>query len=1103
MPRSSRHRSHRSHRRGGSADRSESEGEESAPASGAREEASAAARVSRDPEPERRRSSSGKEAVRSGNGYAEHGKKRKERVEEAMVDVVSDRWNSGVCDDHLVDKRSKSETFGHADAEKLPDKSRGSGDESKRSSRRAVVVDDRAEEVASKSDSGKRRSEKEKDLGRREKISAKEKYNNPEMQPDKHSRRKDDPEDTDKWPADNRDSDDRKVSRYEHGKSRSSKEQRFDDDKYKEKYKDDYGRDKRQQDDKFLDERVTRHEGDRGDYKSVKDGHRSSESHYRKDAVQDGDHYEDYGNRYKESRGKKRPPEDNEDQYDLKPPSTRDQRVNLEKSSGSGRLDSLIERARPDRSSSPSKIHSRSSPSPSSYHDKDQSRHGSKVIDHGKRELQHDERNSRQRTSSTRERTPASRLRDRDAENWSSERLKQKEDHQPRDVPLEISTSSQYDRTPRKDKHSSPKQLSEKSPSSGDQRFSGRLSGGRSLDTKGERNNLTKYRDRDGDLSQERSHHQDRTPAKVPFREPTPSGSSISRGGHFSGTSPNHPLPPSARHRNDDPFLGSHDDDRRPQSGDRRFHGHQKRNDMNSVRGHGHAWNNQPNWPSPVSNGFVPMQHGAPGFHPPVHQFPGPPMFNLRPQMKLNQPGVSYPMHDAVDRFSTHMRPFGWPNPLDESCPPHMQVWTGGSGVFPGDPYLYGRQEWDQNRPHAGSRGWELIGDASKGLNEMPDAELPVAKKEPDSAATAISESSSGYNLQPQVEQKEIEHLSSENFEAKDDSRSASKSLEAPQGAQLLTSMLSKNGAVFCKSYLSRISVSHDLVESELYRRCISLLGDLGIAKDPVRNELTQRALALHKNQTGKGLIPTFASVKMEEKMDIREDGHDLEMLNCNLKESVVSNPALQHHTDAMEEGSLSKQELGDTVWVATAATTESVGVEASPAITQPDEEMELVVAPPATTAPDKEMTDVVPSANEVPADGLEDEPQATLEHVADLLKDSAADGLEDVAPSAVGESGDNVEVIPPAVTEPSLSKVVVACAVASPPNGQERPSNMHTDVETVIEDEIDKVIDDNPGDGECTRYGYGNLDACRMQDMLWWHASQTSRAHPAAFLVS
>jgi len=243
--------------------------------------------------------------------------------------------------------------------------------------------------------------------------------------------------------------------------------------------------------------------------------------------------------------------------------------------------------------------------------------------------------------------------------------------------------------------------------------------------------------------------------------------------------------------------------------------------------------------------------------------------------------------------------------------------------------------------------------------------------------------------------------------------------------------------------------------------------------------------LALHKNQTGKGLIPTFASVKMEEKMDIREDGHDMEMLDCNPKESAVSNPALQHHTDAMEKGSPSKQEPGNTVGVATAAATESFGVETSPAITPPDEEVELVVAPPATTVSDKEMTDVVPSANEVPADGLEDgEPQTNLEHVADLPKDSAADGLEDVAPSsdnveviplAMTEPGDNVEVIPPAMTEPSLSKVV-APAVASPPDGQERPS-MHTDAEAVIEDEIDKVIDDNPGDGEVSSILATKLD--------------------------
>jgi hypothetical protein len=72
--------------------------------------------------------------------------------------------------------------------------------------------------------------------------------------------------------------------------------------------------------------------------------------------------------------------------------------------------------------------------------------------------------------------------------------------------------------------------------------------------------------------------------------------------------------------------------------------------------------------------------------------------------------------------------------------------------------------------------------------------------------------------------------LTAENFEVKDDSKS-SKSLKCPQGAQIVTSMLSKNGAVLCYNCLFRISVSQDLAESEVYKRCISLLGDYGRKK--------------------------------------------------------------------------------------------------------------------------------------------------------------------------------------------------------------------------------------------------------------------------------
>ena len=55
--------------------------------------------------------------------------------------------------------------------------------------------------------------------------------------------------------------------------------------------------------------------------------------------------------------------------------------------------------------------------------------------------------------------------------------------------------------------------------------------------------------------------------------------------------------------------------------------------------------------------------------------------------------------------------------------------------------------------------------------------------------------------------------MTAENMEENDDSKS-SESLEGHRGVQIVTSML-----------------SHDLVESKLYKRCISLLGDFGHKK--------------------------------------------------------------------------------------------------------------------------------------------------------------------------------------------------------------------------------------------------------------------------------
>jgi zinc finger CCCH domain-containing protein 13 len=193
--------------------------------------------------------------------------------------------------------------------------------------------------------------------------------------------------------------------------------------------------------------------------------------------------------------------------------------------------------------------------------------------------------------------------------------------------------------------------------------------------------------------------------------------------------------------------------------------------------------------------------------------------------------------------------------------------------------------------------------------------------------------------------------------------------------------------------------------------------------------------MALYKNQTGKG----FSLAKTEGKIDLPEATHDTEMLDCAPKE--VSNLAPHQNVDIMEEGSPSKQEPGDGTGAASPAAAESVGVDAPPAILQPDEEIETV-APQAITEPDKGMEDVISPAIEVPADVLDDDAQqVTLEHASDLRDATPADAMEDVAPSAAGESGYRVKVMPPTVTESSLGKEYASAA--SPPGSHGRPPSI------------------------------------------------------------
>ncbi|OAY69150.1 hypothetical protein ACMD2_10065 [Ananas comosus] len=844
MPRSSRHRSHRSHKNS-SRDWSESEDEGSSKERKAREEDPA--RVSRDAEAEKRKSSHSslaKDLVVASNGDlpGEHGKKRKD----------------GGGDDLGAEKRYKGEVFGPEDVDKSS-KSKLSVSESKsRSSRRQEDSTERNEESGGK-DSSKRRSEKEssrressaqykdekeKDKDRergsdRDKKSQDAKHERSEdvvsrksssktdriedkhvpkrdvefteKEPQKHARRRDESEDKDKRLGDGREIDDRKhYSRDDHSKHRSYKDQGHDDEKYKDKYdkyekydkydkyRDDADRDKRYRDERREDERSREYTSSKSEYRSSRDEKKSSESRYRKSKLQDEDAYE---SKHKDNNRRKRSSVEREDVSDFKPQGVKEPRIDVERiGSDSRSSDFHVEKAMPEYGHS-EKVDSglgenrpKSSPSSSSYHSKGQSRHNSKQMDSARKRSPSEER-TRSRTVSSGERTTASRL-------------------PACDLP-EILESSQYTRTPRSTTQPSPDDITTKSPSTSERRFSDyKVTPRRSLDTEiGHKSSNFKDRNREESEFLEKPISFDHSQAEA--RERTPAVSSFIN----KPTNSDNPPPPPYR-------RGRDEDDSRSQSGDWKSHFRQKRSDLNSG-GCGNTWNNAPTWPSPVANGFIPLQHGpSPGFHPSVHPFPSPPMFNLRPPMDLTHNGVPYHMHEAVDRFSGHVRPFGWHNSMD--------------GLFNDEPHIYNRPHWDQNR----SLTWK---------EQNGNMEYPTAQREREYAR---SEHGS-------------ESLPTESIEAKNDAplaKIAEKTLNEDK-TESIPEAYEKPGddnANFIKKYLSRINIAHDFIASELYTKCMAVLGELDVklerdvSKDGCSQENDKANKVEMKRMTSNTLLPTL-----------------------------------------------------------------------------------------------------------------------------------------------------------------------------------------------------------------------------------------------------
>ncbi|KAL3570577.1 hypothetical protein D5086_027826, partial [Populus alba] len=695
-----------------------------------------------------------------------------------------------------------------------------------------------------------------------------------ENQSDRRIRRKrDDSVDGDKQQDDFGDANGKRLSsREDVVKDGKPKDEKHNDDRYRDKYHEDTGRENRHRDDKQKDERGTRdninsrsdekhardekdgpeiqkkskpQDGDRDrdrdrdhdhEFDIVRDRdhdrnrdrerdrdrdrdrerERDRDRDHERNLDYDGAHIDDRSARYKDSRGRKRSPEDHDDYNDTKSKGIKAPYPDMEKKSlSSGRVESddrgrsQSRQAHLDNNVSSNRR--RTSPDTSSHGAVEEYRHF-KAEESKYRDAVIEQRS---KAISSREATDFPVTSERASKYRSSDKPIKMDDGHLGELSIERSLSSR----------ASPRGLVDRSPSSShERRYANRTGVRRSVDIE------ESARRRSGSISaRDVPSADDRLGRDLPLEKPLSDESTPGDSSFYNRTNQNNSalIPPHAfRGGGGSPsFMGSLEEDSRVNTRYKRGGG-----DPNLGRGQGNAWRGVPNWSSPMPNGYMPFQHGPHGsFQAMMSHFASPPLFSARPSMEINHSGIPYHIPDA-DRFSGHLRPLGWHNMIDGSGPSQMHGWDGNNGVFRDEPHAYG-QEWDQNRHQLNGRGWETGTDIWKTQNGDVNMDSPAASVKEDFPVQAPMENLSagqvGHESQNenthQKVQAEIVETKSAVASAKESSRSMPKTIleKMPDPPKMQSS---DDRSHFAHAYLSKLDISSELASPELYSQCMSLL---------------------------------------------------------------------------------------------------------------------------------------------------------------------------------------------------------------------------------------------------------------------------------------
>ncbi|XP_039045922.1 zinc finger CCCH domain-containing protein 13-like isoform X2 [Hibiscus syriacus] len=565
--------------------------------------------------------------------------------------------------------------------------------------------------------------------------------------------------------------------------------------------------------------------------------------------------------RFKDSKGRKQSPDDRYAGNDTKSRGAKVHYSEIENRSTSGRVEVDADRGRSQ--SRPANLGAvmgsnrrRASPSSSSHCGNDEYRH-LKQDDLNCKDLITEQRS---KAASSREVTSFSETSERGAKYRSTKKSSR----------VEEVHSGEFERS--SSLKASPMSMMEKSPSTSlGCRYTSRSGVRQVLDIEetGWSSASVDGREEDNKLTRE-------LPPEKPLLDGPSQSDSVFYNRSGQGNSSLNSLPPGLRSGIGSPFMGSLEEDIRFSNS-----GRYKRGDLNVRRGHANAWRGAPNWPPPVPNGFIPFQPGPPhgGFQM-MPQFPSPSLFNVRHSMDVNHSGIPYHIPDS-ERFNNHMRPMGWQNTMDGSAPAHFHGWDGHSVIYREEGHIFGGLEWDQNRHPVNGRGWDSNSDVWKGQNADVDL-ASTSQKEDHPRKTPLDDVYDGRECQRSQYENSDNSVRVKDLEIRPGVMSPVKesfriSPEIPHKATD-SSKISSEGvdARYCKVYLSKLDISEELADPDLYDQCMGISNteqSKDFAKDvKMRVNLKNGARPVQKASIAvlsPSLIPATNAAVFQKAMDI------------------------------------------------------------------------------------------------------------------------------------------------------------------------------------------------------------------------------------------